>query len=197
MQLPHLQHPEQYGGLYVVEFGDFVNVGYTAEEVAMLLESEQYRNAKVYRIHRAYADGRLELAGVQPKRFGLASGVLFYRRELADARKDYDSLRRLAEAQPPPCRVRLALSALREQAATPYATLLAYAAKQDGEVSAWLLEHHVAAGDAVEGGPAALAAAQADGDVIESTQLEAAPGRRSRSREEVLAAVGDRVQRLL
>ena len=197
MHLPHLEHPERYGGLYVVELGDFVNVGYTAEEVAMLLESEQYRGAKVYRIHRAYADGRMELAGVQLKRFGLESGMLFYRRELAEARKDYDGLRRLAEAQPPSCRLRLALAALGEQAAMPYATFLAYAAEQDGEVSAWLLEHQVAAGDAVEGGPAALAAAQADGDVIESTQLAAAPGRRSRSREEVLAAVGECVQRLL
>ena len=70
MKLPELQNPEKYAGLYVFDFGgDQVAVGYTADEVAVLLESEKYQEGKVYRIHRALPDGTFELAGVSRRRF--------------------------------------------------------------------------------------------------------------------------------
>jgi hypothetical protein len=41
MELPKLQKPDRYVGLYVFDFGGQVSVGFTAEEVAELLESEK------------------------------------------------------------------------------------------------------------------------------------------------------------
>ncbi len=65
MKLPKLQKPERYVGLYIFDFGEHTGVGFTAQEVAELLESEKYKNGKVYKIHKAYPDGKLELKGVR------------------------------------------------------------------------------------------------------------------------------------
>ena len=61
MKLPELKKPDKYIGLYVVDFGNHSGVGFTASEVAELLESEKFKDCKVYKIHNAYPDGRLEL----------------------------------------------------------------------------------------------------------------------------------------
>ena len=71
MRLPKVQNSEKYAGLYVFDFGGHTGVGFTAQEVAELLESEKYRDCKVYKIHRAYPDGRLELKGVRAEIFQL------------------------------------------------------------------------------------------------------------------------------
>ena len=96
MKLPELQKPEKYVGLYIFDFGDHVGVGFTAEEVAELLESEQYKDGKVYRIHRAYPDGRLELKGVPAQIFELEAGMFFYSIDLETARRDFKELVSLA-----------------------------------------------------------------------------------------------------
>ncbi len=41
MKLPELEKAEKYVGLYIFDFGDHAGVGFTAEEVAELLESEK------------------------------------------------------------------------------------------------------------------------------------------------------------
>ena len=64
MNLPKIDTPERYVGLYVIDFRGQCGVGYTAEEVAELLESEKYTDVKVYKIHQARTDGTMELAGV-------------------------------------------------------------------------------------------------------------------------------------
>ncbi len=43
MKLPKLQKPDSYVGLYIVDFGDNTGVGFTAQEVAELFESERFR----------------------------------------------------------------------------------------------------------------------------------------------------------
>jgi hypothetical protein len=53
MKLPELEKSEKYVGLYIFDFGDHTGVGFTAQEVAELLESEKYRDGKVYKIHKA------------------------------------------------------------------------------------------------------------------------------------------------
>ena len=78
MKLPKLEKPDKYVGLYVFDFGDSSGVGFTAEEVAELLESEKFQDCKAYKIHRAYPDGRLELKGVRREIFQLEAGILFY-----------------------------------------------------------------------------------------------------------------------
>ena len=74
MNLPELEKPEKYVGLYIFDFGDHAGVGFTAEEIAELLESEKYKDGKVYKIHKAYPDGRLEIKGVTRETFQLEAG---------------------------------------------------------------------------------------------------------------------------
>ncbi len=91
-------------GLYAFDFGAWTSVGYTVEEIAMLLESEQYRTGKVYQIVRADPDGRMELRGVSTDRFALEAGMFFYRSESAAAWDDFHQLVQLAERTAPPAR---------------------------------------------------------------------------------------------
>ena len=63
MKLPQVQEATKYAGLYVVDFGDHSGVGFTADEVAELLDSERFADVKVYKIHRAFPDGTMELKG--------------------------------------------------------------------------------------------------------------------------------------
>ena len=92
MKLPKLQNSEKYTGLYIFDFGDHTGVGFTAEEVAELLESEQYKNCKVYKIHRAYPDGKLELKGMQAQTFQLEAGMFFYSQALETSKEDFKKL---------------------------------------------------------------------------------------------------------
>jgi len=194
MRLPHLEHPDRYAGLYVVDFGQTCSVGYTAEEVAMLLESEDYADAKVYRIAGARPDGTLELIGVPRGIFELETGLFFYRRDLPAARGDFDDLRRLAEPGLP-CRAQLLLAALPEGARLRYVVGLAYPAEFDRDVSGWMLDRDVSLGEYADGGVGRLETIRRLAGVIDSAQLRAGPARRARRREEVLAAVGQAVQR--
>ncbi|MCJ7777838.1 MAG: hypothetical protein MUP16_05945, partial [Sedimentisphaerales bacterium] len=104
MKLPKLQKPDGYVGLYIFDFGDHVGVGFTSEEVAELLESEKYKDGKVYKIHRAYPDGRLELKGVRAESFQLEAGMFFYASDLETAKSDFKRLVDLAVKTAPPCR---------------------------------------------------------------------------------------------
>ena len=78
MKLPEVKDGERYVDLYVVDFGESTSVGFTAEEVGELLESEKFGGVKVYKIHNAYPDGRMELKGVVNETFELEMGMFFY-----------------------------------------------------------------------------------------------------------------------
>ena len=110
MKLPKLQNSEKYIGLYIFDFGDHTGVGFTAEEVAELLESEKYIHSKVYKIHRAYPDGTLELKGLPAQTFQLEAGMFFYSNSLETSRGDFKKLVDLSVGTAPPCRAKLHLS---------------------------------------------------------------------------------------
>ena len=154
MKLPALSDPPRYRGLYVFDFGEWCAVGYTAEEIAALLESEQYRDGKAYRIVRATPDGQIELRGVPGTRFQLEGGMFFTRRDRAAAERDYDELVTLAEQTPPPCRAYVHLT---DRGPHPeraqFVTALVYPAEHDDEMAAWLATGSYAGGDLAEGGP--------------------------------------------
>ena len=46
--------------------------------MAELLESEHYRDGKVYKIHKATPDGRIELKGLPNETFQLEAGMFFH-----------------------------------------------------------------------------------------------------------------------
>ena len=195
MKLPALSSPEWYTGLYVFDFGDQVAVGYTADEIAVLLESERFADGKVYRIHRALPDGTLELKGVASATFRSEDGIFFYRAEPAAAAADFEALTRLAGRTPPPCRVKVHLARI-AGARYPELTVLIFPAEFTHDVGGWLERIGFEGGDFVEGGPSQVTGYAESGAVVrERAQLWPADSM-SRSAEEVLAAVDQAVQRV-
>jgi hypothetical protein len=193
MKLPKLEKPDKYVGLYVVDFGDSTGVGFTAEEVAQLFESEKFRNCKAYKIHRAYPDGRLELKGVRREIFQLEAGMLFYAGDSDTARADYKRLVKLGVETDVPCRAKINLANLSDD---KYVTALIYPAEYDDEMSGWLLEHNYKTGGQVEGGVSAVTQYyDAKPEILEKHQLWPASTIVSRTGQELLAATKMAIQR--
>jgi len=153
MKLPELKNSEKYVGLYVFDFGDHCGVGFTAEEVAELFESEKYKNCKAYKIHRAYPNGRLELKGVRPETFQLEAGMFFYSNGLEIARADFKGLVNLAVKSAPPCRAKLHLARYADE---KFVTAIIYPAEYDEEISTWLLDSNYKTTGAAEAGSEAV-----------------------------------------
>ncbi len=197
MKLPVLGQPQRYRGLYVFDFGEWTAVGYTAEEIAILLESEAYRAGKVYKIVRARPDGYMELRGISAERFQLESGMFFNRNDLDAARADFEGLRRLGQTQPPPCRAFIHLA---DRGVHPgvfrYVTALVYPAEYDDEVGQWLAEAGYQGGDVAEGGISHVTNYYDQAKVIlEREQLCGQSAIPSRSAAEVFSSVRRAVQR--
>ena len=195
MKLPKLDPQKNYDGLYVVDFGDSAAVGYTAEEVAVLLESEQYRDLRVYKVHRMHPDGTVELKGISRRKFEVESAFVFCSRESERALKDFDDLKGLAESDPLPCKARLLCGQLGYQPQFPHVVALLYPAEYEDELSGWLLKHDVQAGQTVEAGISHATTVLENLQVRRRAQLPCRTWRKSRSRQEVLRAVGQAIQR--
>ena len=193
MKLPKLQKPDRYVGLYVFDFGDHVGVGFTAEEVAELLESERYKNCKVYKIYRAYPDGRLDLKGLPAERFQLEAGMFFYSNELATARQDFKQLVGLAVTFSPPCRAKLHLAKYSDD---KFVVALIYPAEYDDEISSWLLDGQYKTSGAAEGGVGAVQRHYDYGpEILDRHQLFGKSDLVSRTGEDLFASLKLAVQR--
>jgi hypothetical protein len=153
MKLPELEKPEKYVGLYIFDFGNHTGVGFTAEEVAELLESEKYNDGKVYKIHKAYPDGRLEIKGVPNETFQLEAGMFFYSSDLENARREFKGLVNMAVKSSPPSRAKVHLSKYEDD---KLVVALIYPAEYDSEFSSWLLDGGYKTGGAAEGGVGAV-----------------------------------------
>ena len=193
MKLPELKKPENYTGLYVFDFGDYTSVGFTAEEVAELLESEKYQHGKVYKIHRAYPNGNLELNGIQNDRFQLEAGMFFYAGDIETARNNFKQLTTLAVTKAPPCRATVHLAKYSDER---FVTALIYPAEYDDEISSWLLHGKYKTNGAADGG---IQAVQKYYDfkprIIESQQLFSRSALMHRTGEKLLANIRAAVQR--
>ena len=193
MRLPKLEKPDKYVGLYIFDFGDHVGVGFTADEVAELLESEKYGDGKVYKIHRAYPDGKLELKGVPAERFQLEAGMFFYAPDLETARQDFDRLFNLAVTSSPPCRAKLHLA---RHSDDKFVVALIYPAEYDDEVSAWLLDGQYMTSGAAEGGAGAVQRYYDSGaEILDRQQLFGRSQWLSRTGNELLTSLKVAVQR--
>lgn len=152
MKLAEIKEPTKYIGLYVVDFGDHSGVGFTAEEVAELLDSERFADVHVYKIHRAYPDGKLELKGVRRETFGLESGMFFYAADEEIARDDFTRLAACSQEQPAPSRCKVHLAKTDDA----YLTAIIYPAEFEDEFGQWLLDSQYQTAGAVEGGTGAV-----------------------------------------
>ena len=193
MKLPKLQKPDKYVGLYIFDFGDHTGVGFTAQEVAELLESERYKNGKVYKIHKAYPDGKLELKGVRAEIFQLEKGMFFYSSNVEIAEYDFKELVDLAVKAAPPCRAKVHLAKYNDD---KFAVALIYPAEDDDEMSLWLLDGEYKTTGAAEGGAEAV---QRYYDykplILEKHQLFGKSASESRTGEELLRNLKVAVQR--
>ncbi len=193
MELPKLQKPQKYVGLYIFDFGDHAAVGFTAQEVAELLESERYRDGKVYKIHRAYPDGRLELKGVTAQMFQLEAGMFFYSSEKETAERDFKELVNLAVRTSPPSRAKVYLA---QYSPDKFVTALIYPAEYDDEFSSWLLEGRYKTSGPAEGGVEAVQRYyNQQPEILEKHQLFGATESISRTGDELLASLKLAVQR--
>lgn len=197
MKLPGVENAPKYQGLYVYDFGDWTAVGYTAGEIAILVESERYRGGKVYRIHRATPDGRMELQGVSANHLCVESGMFFYRRDLEAARADFESLKNAGDTNPPPCRAFVHLTDRSPAAGTTrYVTALIYAAEHESEMARWLTALAYEGGDVAEGGPSHVSNYQQETKtILDRQQLWSPQTIPSRSADQVMASVRQAVQR--
>ncbi|MFH1370898.1 MAG: hypothetical protein ABII09_06395 [Planctomycetota bacterium] len=193
MKLPKLQKPDRYIGLYVVDFGDHTGVGFTAEEVAELFESQRYNDCKAYKIHKAYPDGRLELKGVRREIFQLEAGMFFYSADSETAEDNYKRLVKLGVETNVPCKAKIHLAKYNPE---KFAVALIYPAEYDDEISGWLLERAYKTTGAAEGGTAAVTRYyNAKPEILERHHLWGRSSVESRTGEELLAATKTAVQR--
>lgn len=149
MKLPEIKNAERYTGLYVVDFGGNCGVGFAAEEVAELLESEKFQHIKVYKIYRAYPDGKMELKGISNEIFQLEAGMFFYESDEASARNDYKKLVSAAISNAPPTKAKVHLAKYSDD---KFVTAIIYPAEQNDEISRWLLDADYKTTGLAEGG---------------------------------------------
>jgi hypothetical protein len=193
MKLPELEKPQKYVGLYVFDFGDHAGVGFTPREVAELLESEKYKDCKVYKIHKAYPDGRLELKGVPAQTFQLEAGMFFYSTASETAERDFKNLVDLAVTSAPPCRAKLHLAAY---TGNKFAVALIYPAEYDDELSRWLLDRQYKTSGIAEGGIGAVQRYyDQKPEILDRHQLFAKTAFEDRTGQELLAGLRHAVQR--
>lgn len=192
MNIPKLQHPQKYTGLYVVDFGDSTSTGFTANEVAQLLESEKYKDCKVYKIHNANPDGTLELKGVTKETFQLEAGMFFYENDLPAATSDYDNLIAIPDF---PCTAKAHLA---EFSDNKFVTAIIYPAEYDDQVSHALLDNNYKTKGLAEGGTSVV---QRYYDlapkILKRTQLFANETIESRTGDDLLANLNEPLQRKL
>ncbi len=197
MNLPSLNHPELYQGLYVFDFGEQVAVGYTAEEIEVLLGSPEFKDGRAYKIHHATAQGELSLRGLSRLDVNVREGMVFYRASADAARADFEALKQSAMVSAPPAVLHWRLGR-DPRAESPECTVLSYSAEASDRVGRWLEAIGFAGGDHVEAG-AYLADFFARAGTIEHEHLAIAPDPRYHSRPpaEVLASVHKPIQREL
>ena len=193
MKLAHLQNADRYVGLYVVDFGDHSGVGFTAGETAELLESESFKDIKVYKIYRAWPNGKVELKGVPAEIFQLEMGMFFYSADSADGERDFKNLAGIAVETAPPGRAKVHLT---KYADDKFVTAIIYPAEYNDEFSQWLSDaNYKTAGDAEGGIEAVKRYYEAGGQILQKQQLFGESGIEERSGEKLLAATKLAVQR--
>jgi hypothetical protein len=193
MELPELQNSQRYVGLYVFDFGDHCGVGFTAEEVAELFESEKYKDCKAYKIHKAYPDGKLELKGMRAEIFQLEAGMFFHSSDLKTAKRDFKGLVNLAVKTAPPCRAKVHLAKYNDN---KFMAALIYPAEYDDQISTWLLDGGYKADGVAEAGIGAVQKYyDAELQILDRHQLFGKSEYQSRTDEELLAGIKLAVQR--
>ncbi len=148
MKLPRVHQPDRYPGLYVFDFGEYANVGYTASEIAMLLAHADYCDGQAYEICRVDEDGSLYLQGATTFASQAEEAMAFLRSDSEKAQLDYQSIVSKAESEPLPCRAELVLTRVYDYQLS-HVTAIIYKAVDAVMVSRWLVRTGFGGGDEV------------------------------------------------
>jgi len=193
MRLPKVKNSGKYVGLYVFDFGESCSVGFTAEEMAELLESEKFKDGNVYKIKSVRVDGTMELVGVRREMFELESGMFFYSGDISKAMEDYKKLVAVAVKSAPPARAKVHLGKYDDE---KYVVGLIYPAEYEDGFSSWLLESGYFTAGAACGGIGSVESYYKDSpELIERHQLFGRDSLENRTGEELLCSVKLAVQR--
>ena len=193
MKIAELKKPEKFVALYAVDFGEHSAIGYTSDEIAMLLESQKYQHIKVYKIHNARVDGTLEIKGVINETFNLEMAMVFnsYNRETAN--KDFQALVKSAITTAPPCRANVKLVKFSNN---EFATALVYPAEFNDDLSSWLKEIDYKTQGSVDAGVSIVDKIYDEAtETLETHQLWPGEATESRNAEQLLADINKPVQR--
>jgi hypothetical protein len=186
MKLPQVKNPDKYVDLYVVDFGDHSGVGFTADEVAQLLESEKFKDVKVYKIYNAHPDGKIELKGVPSGIFQLEAGMFFYEFEKNAAEGDFKKLINSAVAIAPPAKAKVHLARYTSE---KFVTALIFPAEYNDQFGRWLIDIDYKTKGPAEGGMEAVKRYYADKPaVLERHQLFGQQKFESKTGAELLTA---------
>ena len=195
MKLPQLNNSDKYIGLYVIDFGDHSATGYTAAEVAAILESEKYATVKVYKIAGAAPDGSLELQGITNDRFRLESGMFFHCLSADTAKADFEQLTNYGNENHPPCNVKLQLTSDSEGNSL---IAMIYPAEYENEIGSWMLASGYKGKSAVDAGISQVDRFyNSNYSVIASKQLTPANTTPARPLEELLNTITCELQRAM
>ncbi len=185
MELPKIENPDRYVDLYIVDFGDHSGVGFTAQEAAELLESEKFKNVKVYRIYNAYPDGKMELKGVPNQTFQLEAGMFFYEFDETTAQDDFKRLVKSAVGDAPPARAKVHFARYNGE---KFVTALIFPAEYNGQFGRWLLDIGYKTAGPAEGGTEAVKRYYMDApQVLQRHQLFTQQSFKSKTGKELLA----------
>jgi len=186
MKLPEIKNPDKYVDLYVVDFGDRSGVGFTADEVAELLESEKFKDVKVYRIYNAYPDGKIELKGMPNEIFQLEAGMFFYEFDKTITQDDFKKLISSAVGIAPPARAKVHLAKYDSE---KFVTAIIFPAEYNDEFGRWLGDINYETEGPAEGGIEAVKRYYADApEILQRHQLFGRQKFESKTGVELLAA---------
>jgi hypothetical protein len=187
MNTPNIEEPTKLAGLYMIDFGQHSASGFTRQEVTELLESEKFQDIKVFRIHNAYPDGKMELKGVPNQLFQLEAGLFFYAYSEQDARTTYTKLGDLAVTAAPPAMAKLQLAKYDDQ---KFVTAIIYPAECDSQFSDWLLDNKFNTNGPAAGGISEVKNYYTQKpQIIERRQLFNAENKQHRTGQELLKAI--------
>ena len=193
-KLPVLSDPEKYAGLYIFDFGNRVSVGYTAEEIEFLLAESKYAGGGVYKISRAFPDGKLEIRGVKPLAWNVTTGIVFWFEDHEETVKAFEQLKTQAITAGTPGE--FSLSIIRSPGPEyPFAIIMRYFQELDEAIAAWLLKIEFQAGAFVEAGPRVITRVLTNSTELVCERLGADTFRKSRTRDQVLSSVDLDIQR--
>ncbi len=193
MEFPKLDDPWRYEGLYAFDFGEWMSVGYTADEVSALLGSKEHGGGTAYRIYRVDGEGRVELKGVTDGELEGEELILFLGYDGNIAEADFGVLQAAAGETPLRCAVVVELLDMSERG---WGLCLRYSRCEDFKVSRWLLDQGFAGGsEVVSAGEALRLRLSPEVRLVRCEQLALVMQVASRSTDEVLATVKRTVQR--